>query len=266
MITLVKLGGSHITDKHVRSSFRQAEMARIAREIAASLQASPDLKLIIGHGSGSFGHFEAKQYDTMRGVSTLEQWRGFASVATVAAELNYLAAKELHSVGVPVFRVQPSASAQAKDGEIVQMSLEPVKQALEHQVVPLVYGDVAFDIVRGGTIISTETIFTYLAKNLPVREILLLGEVDGVYDSAQQVIPEITPDNFPVIQPMLGGSSGVDVTGGMLTKVEDMLALVMHQPEMTIRIFNGKTPGLLEAALRKQESPGTLIYAPGRTL
>lgn len=262
MITLVKLGGSLITDKKIRVSFRQAEMTRIAHEIADALQTKPELSLIVGHGSGSFGHFEAKQYGTMQGAVTSEQWRGFASVATVAAELNYLVAKELHSAGLPVFRIQPSASASASDGIITHIELTTITCALAHGLVPLVYGDVAFDTVRGGTIISTETIFTYLAQHLPVGDILLLGEVDGVYDSAQQVIPEITPANFPAIQPVLGGSSGVDVTGGMLTKVEDMLALVTAKPEMKIRIFNGKTPDLLKNTLLNQASPGTLIYQP----
>jgi isopentenyl phosphate kinase len=259
MITLVKLGGSLITDKLARSSFRRDEMARIAREIADALTQSPDLRLIIGHGSGSFGHFEAKQHGTMQGVRTPEQWRGFASVATVAAELNFLVAQELVQVGVPVFRVQPSASALAQDGIIQSMALASIQQALEHGIVPLVYGDVAFDTVRGGTIISTETVFTYLAQELPVARILLLGEVDGVYDDQQRVIPLITAANFPMIQPMLGGSGGVDVTGGMLTKVEDMLALVAAKPTMQIRIINGKTPDLLRDALVDLHQPGTLI-------
>jgi isopentenyl phosphate kinase len=259
MITLVKLGGSLITDKLVRNAFRRAEMARIAREIADALTNAPNLRLIVGHGSGSFGHFEAKQHGTMQGVHTPEQWRGFASVATVAAELNFLVAQELVTAGVAVFRMQPSASAQAEDGIIQSMALSPIQQAVERGIVPLVYGDVAFDSVRGGTIISTETVFTYLAQQLPVTRILLLGEVDGVYDDAQRIIPLITSANFSAIQPMLGGSGGVDVTGGMLTKVEDMLALVAANATMQIRIINGKTPDLLRDTLLDKHQPGTLI-------
>lgn len=259
MITLIKLGGSLITDKNVRASFRADEMRRIAQEIAMARADNPELKLIIGHGSGSFGHFEAKQHNTIAGVHTPEQWRGFASVATIAAELNYLVANVLHETGVPVFRVQPSASALARDGLITHMALSPIESALRCSIVPLVYGDVAFDEVRGGTIISTETIFTYLVGHLPVNRILLLGEVDGVYNEHQQVIPEITAQNFDIIKPTLGGSAGVDVTGGMLTKVEDMLSLAETKPELSILIFNGKTPGLLQSALVNQTVFGTRI-------
>ncbi|MCB9451822.1 MAG: isopentenyl phosphate kinase family protein [Anaerolineaceae bacterium] len=259
MLTLVKLGGSLITDKRVEASFRQEAAAQIAQEISRARQENPELQLIIGHGSGSFGHFVAKQHQTIAGVHTPEQWRGFAEVATVAAELNYLVARELSAAGVPVWRMQPSASALSRDGVLVNLALEPLQQGVEHGLVPLVYGDVALDTVRGGTIISTETIFFYLAKQLPVTRILLLGEVEGVLDSAGEVIPTITPANFADIRGFLGGSAGTDVTGGMTTKVQDMLSLAEQVPELTIRIMDGRQPDLLYKTLLDIAKPGTLI-------
>jgi isopentenyl phosphate kinase len=260
-LVFVKLGGSLITDKQVESSFSSEAAARTAGELREALAADPDLCLLIGHGSGSFGHVAAKQFGTMAGVQTPEQWRGFAHVATVAAELNHLMAKTLDTAGVPVWRMQPSASAISRDGVIETMALDPIRLALEHQLVPLVYGDVSIDRVRGGTIVSTETLFFYLARHLPVTEILLLGEVDGVYDSTGQVIAEITPTTLAVVEGVLGGSAGTDVTGGMETKVRDMVALVQAVPNLTIRIMSGVTPGLLVAALTGQSEPGTLIHA-----
>lgn len=259
MLVFVKLGGSLITDKRVENSFRADAAARAAAEIRSALAGDLDLRLLIGHGSGSFGHVAARQYGTMAGVHTPEQWRGFAHVATVAAELNHLMAKTLDSAGVPVWRMQPSASAVARDGVIESMALDPIRAALDHGLVPLVYGDVALDSVRGGTIISTETVFFYLAKRLPVQRILLLGEVDGVYDPQGAVIPTITPASLPEVERALGGSAGTDVTGGMETKVRDMVALVESIPNLTIRIMNGLTPGLLEAALLDRAQPGTMI-------
>lgn len=261
MITLLKLGGSLITDKTQRESFRQDEMQRIATEIAAALTVAPDIKLIIGHGSGSFGHFEAKQQNTLNGVQTTQQWRGFARVATIAAKLNYFVADTLQAADIPVIRFQPSASALAQNGRIRMMNTTTIEQALRHNLVPLVYGDVAFDTLRGGTIISTETIFTYLVEQLPVTRILLLGEVDGVYDNEKRIIDHITPNSYETIKSALAGSSGVDVTGGMLSKVRDMLALATQHSDLHIRILNGTTPGLLQATLTNNQHPGTLITA-----
>jgi len=259
VITLVKLGGSLITDKNVQASFRKDAMDRIAAEIQAAHDARPDVKIILGHGSGSFGHYEAKQYNTMQGVHTPDEWQGFSRVAAAAAQLNTLVSQVCYDHHLPIMRFAPSASVLARGGVILDMALMPIERALEANLMPLVYGDVAFDTVRGGTIVSTETVFTYLVRHLPVSHILLLGEVDGVYDLDQQVIPRITPATYEAIKPALKGSGGVDVTGGMLTKVEDMLALVAERSYLSITIFNGQTPNLLRQALMDEPIVGTVI-------
>jgi isopentenyl phosphate kinase len=162
--------------------------------------------------------------------------------------------------GLAVWRIQPSASAISANSEILQLSTLPIRTALEKNLVPLVYGDVSLDEVRGGTIISTENIFFYLAHHLPVDRILLLGEVEGVYDANGQVISEIMPENYLHIQSALGGSAGTDVTGGMETKVSDMLKLVQSKPDLSIRILDGTKNELLKQTLLNESSPGTLIH------
>src|SRR5690349_2801409 len=118
MLTFVKLGGSLVTDKRVENTFRPEAAERVAAELQAALTQNSDLRLLVGHGSGSFGHVAAKRYGTMQGVHTAEEWRGFAHVATVAAELNHLMAKTLDAAGVPVWRMQTSASSLSHDGAI----------------------------------------------------------------------------------------------------------------------------------------------------
>jgi isopentenyl phosphate kinase len=258
MLTFVKLGGSLITNKRVENSFRSEAATAVAQALQSALAEDSSLQLLIGHGSGSFGHVAAKTYDTINGVRTAEEWRGFAHVATVAAELNYLMAKTLENAGVPVMRFQPSASAICRDGLIAHMDIQPIQRAINQRLMPLVYGDVAFDDVRGGTIVSTETVFFYLARYLPVNTILLLGEVEGVYDP-DGVIPTITPETLPDVEKVLGGSAGTDVTGGMETKVRDMVALVEAHPHISIRIMSGQQPLLLRDTLLQQATPGTLI-------
>ncbi len=260
MLTFVKLGGSLITDKNQENTFRAEVMDRLAAEIAGALADTPNLQLLLGHGSGSFGHVAASQHGTIDGVNTPQQWRGFTEVATVAARLSGLVSESLHQAGVPVWRLQPSASARCQDGRLVEMALHPVRAALAHGLVPLVHGDVSLDDVRGGTIISTETIMHHLSAHLPVGRILLLGEVEGVYDADGAIIPEITPVNIERYASALGGSSGTDVTGGMLTKVRDMLDLAGTRPGLTVHILDGRQPALLGRALRGQIDTGTLIH------
>ena len=155
--------------------------------------------------------------------------------------------------------MQPSASALSHDGQLVDMAIVPIHNALDCGLIPLIYGDVAFDNVRGGTIISTEKVFFHLARHLPVSSILLLGEVEGVLAPDGGVIPEINARNYPTLKKHFGASAGIDVTGGMETKVSDMLALSEVVPQLTIRIFNGKRDNLLREVLLGQANPGTLI-------
>lgn len=257
MLTLVKLGGSLITDKHVEKSFRRDVMLRLADEIAYVLDYSPSTRILLGHGSGSFGHFAAQKANTIRGVRTKEDWLAFANVSMVAAELNYLVCECLQLAGVPVWRFQPSASLMADNGEVVNMSVEGIETALGVGIVPVVFGDVSLDRSLGGTIISTEKLFFYLSSILSVQRILLVGEVDGVYDLHGHVVPLINQENFSLVSVSIGGSSGVDVTGGMETKVSDMLKLVTS--DMTIRILSGLKENLLRDTLLETIHPGTLI-------
>lgn len=259
MLTFLKLGGSLITDKRGEQAYRAEIMARTAAEIAQAY--TPERPLLIGHGSGSFGHVTAQKYGTSHGVRTAAEWRGFAEVSLVARRLNNLVLEALSAAGLPMLGFQPSASARCTDGQLISLEWTLIERALAHGLVPLVHGDVAFDDVRGGTIISTEAIFFYLAERLQPSRILLLGETDGVYDSSGRVIPHITPHNFSAIAVALGGSSGTDVTGGMAAKVKAMLALTERISGLQVQIMSGAEAGQLAAALRGDLAIGTRIAA-----
>lgn len=245
----LKLGGSLITDKTRAFTVHHKIIARLADEVRQALDTSPELQLLIGHGSGSFAHWVAKPYGTRQGVETPTQWRGYAEVATAAARLNRIVTDAFCEAGVPVLSVQPSASARCHDGVIEYLDTRPLHVALRRRLVPLVHGDVALDAVRGGTIISTEDIFLFLAEELRPARVLLLGEVKGVLDQNGNVISRITPLDLPGLRGTLSGAAGVDVTGGMIDKVTRMAKLVQQHPKISVHIFTGDEPGLLTRAL-----------------
>jgi isopentenyl phosphate kinase len=248
-VVFLKLGGSLITDKTRAYTAQHETIARLAGEVHQALDDAHDLSLLIGHGSGSFGHWAASPYSTRQGVRTPDQWRGYAEVAAAAARLNRIVTDLFLEAGVPVLSVQPSASARCRDGTLEVMDTHPIHAALAQGLVPLVYGDVALDDVRGGTIISTEDIFLHLADELQPARILLLGEVAGVLGPGGSVLPRITPADLPTLQAALAGSGGVDVTGGMADKVARMVELVQRHPGTCIQILTGTEPGLLTRAL-----------------
>ncbi|MBI3762572.1 MAG: isopentenyl phosphate kinase family protein [Chloroflexi bacterium] len=263
MICYLKLGGSLITDKSSPQTPRLAVLARLAAEIAQASKSRPDLRLVLGHGSGSFGHIEATKYGTRAGVRTPAEWRGYAEVGAVAARLNRIVTDALLQAGVPVVTFQPSASILCNDGKIVEMVVEPILRAVEASIVHLVYGDVAFDRVRGGTIISTEDIFRFLARALRPARILLAGIEDGVYSdwpAGHTVIPAITSENAARYFQGIGESHAPDVTGGMAAKVSEMLGIAAEFPGLETLVFSGEVPGNIFSALtRPLSSFGTII-------
>lgn len=113
----------------------------------------------------------------------------------------------------------------------------------------------------GCTIFSTEKVLSILAKellkNYKIR-IIYVTNVDGVYDEKGKTIPVITDKNFKSLKSSIIGASGVDVTGGMLHKVEESLKLAKETGIETL-IINGNSPGLLKDAVLGRKVLSTLI-------
>jgi len=266
-LTFVKLGGSIITDKNREATAHLDVIRRLAREVVQARAARPDLKLVIGHGSGSFGHFVGRRYSTHLGLPGGGGREGYAQTAAAAMRLNRIVTDMFLEEGVPVVSLQPSASALCRNTELASLETRPLWKLLASGLVPLVYGDVALDEKLGFTIISTETIFAYLTSLVQPERIILVGVVEGVYDDDPLIRPgavlisEITPANIHDVNRWLGGSHGVDVTGGMLSKVRAMYDLVTTYPGVRVQIISGLRPGLLEEALCYPEKLiGTMIH------
>ncbi|WP_420643794.1 isopentenyl phosphate kinase [Candidatus Leptofilum sp.] len=256
----LKLGGSLITDKTKVETVRADVLARLATEIAQARRESPTMQLVLGHGSGSFGHMAAAKRSTRQGVADAEDWRAFAEVSDAAARLNRQVLAALLAEDVPAVSLQPSASVVCVDGRIYAIASHTVQAALAAGLVPVVYGDVAFDSARGGTIVSTEEVMMALAGEIRPSWLLLAGETTGVFDKSEQVIPAISRANYAEIEAALGGSRGTDVTGGMASKVQSMLNLVDQFPQLSIRIFSGLEPGnLVQTLLHPAQAGGTRL-------
>jgi isopentenyl phosphate kinase len=236
---------------------------RLAQEIAAYNRENPDQRVLIGHGSGSFGHVPAEKYGTRQGVYTPQGWLGYIEVWREAWQLHQLVMEALEVAGLPSLSFPPSACVVAAGGAVEKWDLEPLQSALEARFFPVVYGDVVFDRKRGGTILSTEELFDYLALHFNPGRILLAGIEPGVwrdYPMHTEIVSEITPEMFPEAALRLGGSSATDVTGGMASKVQQSLDLVRRVPGLELIIFSGAEPGLVQKALEGKQI-GTLIRA-----
>jgi isopentenyl phosphate kinase len=268
-LVFLKLGGSLITDKNTRYAVRPARLAGLANEIHTALSEIPDLRLVLGHGSGSFGHYAVREHmprgaaPSSRGGAPDEPayWTGYSEVWFRASELNRHVMAALHTAHIPAISLAPSANVQAADGKISHWDLTAMKSAIEAGLTPVIFGDIVFDAIKRSSVLSTEALMIHLAPILQPTRILLAGLEAAVwkdYPSRREAIERITPGGYATLAGSLGASHGTDVTGGMRSKVEDMLALTATLPKATIRIFSGEIAGNVMAALGG-EPLGTVI-------
>jgi isopentenyl phosphate kinase len=255
----LKLGGSLITDKNQPRTPRLDVIRRIASDITKAFQSTPNMKLLLGHGSGSFGHFVADQFGTQLGASSEEEWYGFAQVWAAANQLNRMVVDSLLETGLPVLSFPPSASVISRNNSIEKLAIEPIRHALDAGLIPIVQGDVAFDRKQGSTIVSTEQIFEYLAPTLKPNLVLLAGIEAGVYGdypTCEKIIKHITEANSQDFS--IEASAAPDVTGGMATKVQQALTLCKLVENLEVRIFSGEGMGTIREALNGA-TVGTLL-------
>jgi len=262
-VTLIKLGGAVITDKEKPMSLRQDVLTRLVAEIAKAHKEHPEELLIVGHGSGSFGHHPAAQFHTMDGFVNDKSRIGMAIVQDVAAQLNRIVVKEFLKLEIPAVSVAPSNTVLVADKKPMHFCGDVCEEYLKQDLLPVTYGDVIVDSVKGCTIWSTEQVLAYFAEHFAkhgwkVKQIIHVTEVEGFYDSGKKVVPKISSENWPSLQSALTATKGFDVTGGMGLKVEESLKLAKWGVQS--KIISGLVPDRLYKNLIGEETVGTTIY------
>jgi isopentenyl phosphate kinase len=178
-----------------------------------------------------------------------------------AVKLNQIVFEQLLLANVPVFSFSPSSLMSVKNGKTEKVFMDSMVDAIEKGIVPLVYGDVVVDCVKGCDVYSTEKVFDelakYFSKTYEVRVIHISSE-EGVYKKGQaSVFSKISSGNFDEVKEHLGGSNGIDVSGGMLHKVEECLSLTKLGVES--QIVSGMIVGRVHDAILGKKVKGTII-------
>ena len=265
MITFLKLGGSLITEKDKAHHARRDTIRRLGMEIRDAMEEQPNLQIILGHGSGSFGHIPAQKYKTREGVFSHYDWYGFTEVHHEAQSLNQIVMDIFFECGLPCIPISPLSAVEAENGIAAKWDIFPIVSALKNEVIPVVFGDTVFDSIRGGTILSTEDLFVFLATKLKqTSRILLAGWEEGLWEdfpNRTKLISKLEISNYQNSNgKFLKKSLYTDVTGGMAEKVHLMANLIQNDTIRSALIFSGEKPLNLKNALLDQ-IPGTLLYS-----
>ena len=256
---IVKLGGSAITDKSVPYSYRAERVDSFAHQIQQFLKHDQGQHtLVLVHGSGSFGHTEAKKYQVKQGFTT--DPTGACITHHAAQSINLRVMESLTTIGLDVASIAPSSIMTAHDGTLEHVSWGSFERCLLNDITPVLYGDVIWDASKGCSIFSGERIMDFIVqfaqeRDYGVSKVIHVGAEQGVYDASGTVIPEITPDSVSSIP--FGEVDGADVTGGMRHKVMECLA--MAKMGIEVSIIDGQSDRSLLDALTGDATQGTRI-------
>lgn len=257
--TVLKLGGSVITDKKKSATPNSEAIERLADEISQANLSS----LILVHGGGSFGHPVAKQYKINEGYRESSQIAGFSETQRAMNKLNILVMEALLSHDVNAVVVQPSSCVVTKGGRIQSMELKPIKRMLDMGLVPVLYGDAVLDSEKGFAILSGDQLVSSLAVNFGASCIIMGGDVDGIFtedpktNSKAKLIERVTLEELKTHKHEIKGSKATDVTGGMLGKMHELIPAI--EQDIQTLVVNATKPLRVYKALMGEEVVGTII-------
>lgn len=269
---ILKLGGSVLTKKDSNyAEVNHENLNRIANEInnfflAKDSNHSFSDELIIVHGAGSFGHPPAQKYqigNPFKIEEYPEKRIGFSKTQNCVKRLNTIICECLIDKKLPCVSIQPSSFITTMNKRINTFNLELIANYLDEGFIPVIYGDVVLDSDLKVAVLSGDQIVQYLAKNLTSYEsskIILGTDVDGVftknpkkYDDAN-LITELS--SLKDIE-LLDSTTNIDVTGGMIGKIKELLELAELGIES--KIINANKKGLIANALLNKNVKGSLI-------
>jgi len=257
-LTIIKLGGSVITEKDTNSTLNRSLLDEIAEELAEI-----KTRLLLIHGAGSFGHPIAKKYAIDKGYKNRGQLKGVTETKCSMLSLTLMIAQSLADHKIPAVPFLSSSCMVAEAGRLVKIDLDPFRVMLNLGLVPICSGDVVADLKKGFCIVSGDQIAVHLAEKLDAKRVIFGCDVDGVFDSDPKKNPNaklirlMTPRSLKKQMNFLGQSAATDVTEGMLGKIKESIKLVSSGKEVVV--LNLRRPKILTRFLEGQDIPCTRL-------
>jgi isopentenyl phosphate kinase len=240
-VTVVKLGGSVITDKRVAFSYREKVVAGLAKAIA-----SCGLPVVVVHGGGSFGHTVAREF----GLSSRRSSPSPAGVTETRDAMMRLDSKVCASLLASGLHPYPFSPFTLLDGEGGPSFVE---RLLKSGATPVTFGDVVHD-GKGFRILSGDTICVELAEMLGAARCVMAMDVAGLLDERGRVIEVLGEGRWS------HPSSAPDATGGIALKVREARRMASTGTE--VRFVSGLRPAEFLKALKGVKFNGTTVRVP----
>ena len=252
-LTVIKLGGSLLTDKSKPYTMRKEKFREIARELKESMD-----EMIIVHGVGSYGHPPVKEYKLYKGYTGKENLLNLAKTQSIVFELRLEFVRALQEEGINAMIFLPSSQIVAEGMKIKKICIEPIKRFLEMGMTPVFGGDIVVDTKMGYSVCSGDLIAAHLASELNAERLIFATDVDGIYtkdpkkDKNAKLLKEINLENMDELA-RLTGSAFTDVTSGMYGKIETIRKYRNDLKNTEIVILSMLKEGNLKAYMRNMK-------------
>lgn len=224
-LAVVKLGGSVVTRKNEPEKVDMENIDRCAETLRDYIARGGKLVLILG--GGSFGHYTVAKILESKGRLEVAD---SSPIQLSMLKLVLIVASKLQEKGVPVVVHPPHTICRAGDSKSCDASI--IARDLAIGLTPLLFGD-AIPSRDGVSIVSGDDLASTLAQALGADCLIYVTSAPGVLSQDGRVLPLVRKlSDVKIIE-----STGVDVTGGILRKIERAL-------EASVSINNVRIVGL----------------------
>lgn len=261
---IIKLGGAALTFKDTFETLNpdilEATVAHIEHLV------SQNQKIIIVHGAGSFGHFQAAQAGLAHGNGTPLD---FSKTRLSVTKLNHLVVTALINRGIPAIGVSPVASWTCRNRAVVTDGCHHIAMLLTHGFLPVLHGDAVFDETLKYTILGGDPIMARLCQVFRPQRAVFMTNVPGVFDRPPNIQGArrlravlVDRNDLEVWEGVTADGEKVreietselehDTTGGVKAKVKEAGGVVAAGTP--VRVVQAGTPAALQAC-KIQELP-----------
>ena len=163
MSTIVlKIGGSAITKKDQFETLKPDALEKTAQQISSALNADSPPSLVIVHGAGSFGHFQASRFKLSSGGDEVSWTIGLAETRQSVLKLNAEVLSSMLKLRVPASTVSLFPLCNTRDLVLAEEGpLLSIQNLIAKNIVPILHGDVVLDYTRRCSVFGGDKIMLW---------------------------------------------------------------------------------------------------------
>ena len=265
-LTVIKLGGSLLTDKTKPYTYREKVLQSVSREIGECLDEGLIESLVLLHGVGSYGHPPVLEHNLHKGFLGPDQLLPLSKTQESVATLRHIIVKEFQNAGIPICLMYSSSMIISEKMRMTDYFLEPLKGFASVGMVPLLGGDILVDSVMGWCVGSGDQLAVIISKELGAKRLIFASDVSGIFDSDPKLkedaslIDTINLNDLDTTLKRMGVSGIEDASGAMKGKLQSIVpAKPLIEQGLEVGLLSMMEYGSLKAFLKNEDCQCTRV-------